>query len=221
VVVFNPTGFPASVATIDMIGGLFYQTAINSKGLFLELQNGQLSDPRFVMVRENSNNILLESLFRNTTSEETDLWFRTTLPQGGLIMNASFPDHASIYEWATFGVARRDGAGLISASNDFTDPSWGDKITYVNSASQEGDTYTYTRRTNLLTQGEQNKGAITPEKMMQIFDMTIPQGGATYPGGPEGRTIYSVVAQPGQLKVWLKIRGLSDWNEIDLKHYFH
>lgn len=221
VVVFNPTGFPASVANIDMIGGLFYQTAINSKGLFLELQNGQLSDPLFVMVRENSNNILLESLFRNTTSEQTDLWFRTALPQGGIIMNASFPDHASIYEWATFGVARRDGTGLISASNDFTDPSWGTKITYVTSASQEGDTYTYTRRTNLLNLGEQNKGAITPEKMMQIFDTTIPQGGATYPGGPGVRTIYSVVAQPGQLKLWLKIREFSDWNEIDLKQYFH
>lgn len=221
VVVFNPMGFPASVANIDMIGGLFYQTAINSKGLFLELQNGQLSDGNFAMERQNSNNALLESLFRNTTSAETDQWFKSTLAQGGIIMNASFPDHASIYEWATFGVARRDGNGLISATNDFIDPSWGSKVPYIASASQEGDTYTYTRRTNLLNLGEQNKGVITPQKMMQIFDTTIPQGGATYPGGPEGRTIYSVVAHPGQLKIWLKVREFSGWNEIDLKPYFH
>jgi hypothetical protein len=225
VVVFNPTGFPASVANIDMVGGLFYQTAINSRGLFLELQNGQISDTAVIVERQNTNNILLESLFINTTSDETDLWFKTTLPQVGLIMNASFPDHASIYEWATFRVARRDGTGLLSASNDYIDPSWKDpswagKIHFFD-ASNEGVALTYTRRTNLLNQGEKNKGNITPQKMMEIFDTTILSGGATFPEDGEAKTIYSVVAQPGQLKIWLKIRGLSGWEEIDLKKYFH
>lgn len=227
VVVFNPTGFPASVANIDMVGGLFYQTAISNKGLFLELQNGQMSDTAsFFQERPNVNNMLLQSMFMNTTSEETDKWFKTTLPQVGLIMNASFPDHASIYEWATFRVARRDGTGLLSASNDFTDPSWKDpawagRINFFD-ASNEGIGQTYTRRTNLLDLGEQNKGSITPQKMMEIFDTTIPAGGATFPGREgEPRTIYSVVAQPGQLKIWLKIRGYSGWEEIDLKDFFH
>ena len=86
IVVWNPTGFSASVANIDFIGGVFYQTAFNDKGVFLELQNGQATDTSNADYRENTNNILLESLFRNTNAEEVDRWFNTTLPNCGLIM---------------------------------------------------------------------------------------------------------------------------------------
>ncbi len=220
VVVWNPTGYPASVASIDFIGGLFYQTAINNKGIFLELQNGENSDTLHPTDRENANNILLESLFRNTSSAEVDKWFNTTLPDCGLIMNGSFPDHATIFEWATFRVAPRNAEGLISATNDFIDPSWhGYPIVFFD-ATNEGIGYTYTRRTNLMNLGELNKGQITPQRMMEIFDLTIPDGGATFPEGGLVKTIYSVVAQPSELKIWLKVREYSGWEEIDLKKYF-
>ena len=221
VVVWNPTGYPASVANIDYLGGLFYQTAINSKGIFLELQNGQNSDTTEVNGRENTNNILMASLFMHTLSTDVDKWFNTNLPEVGLIMNGSFPDHATIYEWATFDVAPRNAAGLISASNDFIDPSWTSPPINFFDASKEGIGYTFTRRTNLLTLGEANKGIIDPTKMMQIMDTDIPHGGATFPEGGYIKTIYSVVAQPSTLKIWLKVREYSGWEEIDLSRYFH
>ncbi len=220
VVVWNPYGWPASVAHIDFLGGLFYQTAINSKGIFLELQNGQNADPTEPEGRENANNILLESLFRNTSAEEVERWFQSTLPDAGLIMNASFPDRATIYEWATFRVAPRNADGLIAATNDFIDPSWVDYPIVFFDTTTEGIGLTVTRRLNLMDQGELNKGAITPQKMMQIFDMTIPEGAATFPEGGFIKTIYSVVAQPSTLKIWLKVRGYSGWEEIDLNKYF-
>jgi hypothetical protein len=220
VVVWNPTGYPASVANIDFIGGLFYQTSINSKGIFLELQNGQASDGSAVEGRENTNNILIESLFRNTSSSDVDRWFNTALPEVGLIMNGSFPDHATIYEWATFRMVARNTSGLLSATNDFIDQSWhGYPIVFFDTTN-EGDAYTVTRRTNLLNLGELNKGQITPQKMMEIFDQTIPGGGATFPEGGQIKTIYSVVAQPSELKIWLKVRGYFGWEEIDLNKYF-
>jgi hypothetical protein len=219
-VVWNPTGYPASVANIDFIGCVFYQTSINNKGIFLELQTGQASDTTSVNGRENTNNILLESLFRNISSEEVDSWFNTTLSRFGLIMNASFPDHASIYEWATYRVVLRQAQGLISASNDFIDPSWHNYPIIFFDSTNEGIGYTYTRRTNLMKLGELNKGQITPQKMMEIFDIAIPQGGATFPEGGLVKTIYSVVVQPSQLKIWLKVREYSGWEEIDLKNYF-
>jgi len=220
VVVWNPTGFPASVANIDFIGSLFYQTAINNKGIFLELQNGQGADTTLCMDRENTNNILLESLFRNISSSGVDQWFNTTLPQAGLIMNASFPDHATIYEWATYRVVLRQAQGLISASNDFVDPSWHNYPIIFYDTTNEGIGYTYTRRTNLMKQGELNKGQITPQKMMEIFDLTLPEGAATFPEGGPGKTIYTVVIQPSELKIWLKVREYSGWEEIDLNKYF-
>lgn len=34
------------------------------------------------------------------------------------------------------------------------------------------------------------------------------------------KTIYSVVVQPAELKLWLMVRGYSGWEEIDLKKNF-
>jgi hypothetical protein len=221
IVVWNPTGFPASVANIDFMGGVFYQTAINDKGVFLELQNGQATDTSNADYRENTNNILLESLFRNTAAEEVDRWFNTTLPDCGLIMNASFPDDAVIYEWATYRLAARRSEGILSASNDFIDPSWSNyPIIFYDSTNEAPLGYTCKRRNNLLARGEDFKGEITPEKMMEIFDMTLPSAGATFPEEGIFRTIYSVVVKPDELKMWLKVREYSGWEEIDLKPYF-
>ncbi len=222
IVVMNPTGFPAAVANLDYIGGLFFQTAFNSKGIFLELQNGENADTAHPEGREFANDMLLHSLFLNTTSSEVDAWFNTNLPDAGLIMNGTFPDHATIYEWATFRVAARNTDGLISASNDYIDPSW-HSYSQINffDESNEGIGYTVTRRKNLLARGEANIGNITPEKMMEIFDTTIPDGGATFPEGGFIKTVYSVVVKPSELKLWLKVRGYSGWEEIDLGRYFH
>lgn len=219
IVVFNPTGYPASVANLDFIGSIFYQTAMNSSGIFLELQNGQAADTSSVAGRENTNDILLESLFSNTSSEEYDQWFNTTYPDCGLIMNASYPTHATIYEWATYRMVPRNTNGLISASNDFIDPSWHNyPIIFWDSTNEFA--YTWTRRTHLLQQGELYKGEINPQKMMEIFDKTIQNGGATFPDEGNLRTVYSVVAQPSANKIWLKYRTYSGWEEIDLNKYF-
>lgn len=220
VVIWNPTAMPASVASIDFIGGVFYQTAINSKGVFLELQNGQNADTCKPLGRENTNNILLESLFRNVNSDEYDRWFNTTLPEVGLIMNASYPAHATIYEWATFRTKARSGKGIVSASNDFVDPSWVNYPVFLFDSLNEGMGKTWTRRTNLLKRGEEFKGQIDPSKMRDIMDVSIPNGGATFPETGIIKTIYSVVVKPADLKIWLKVREYSGWEEINLKKYF-
>jgi len=220
IIVWNPKELPASVASIDYIGGLFYQTAINSKGIFLELQNGQNADTCNPPGRQNTNNILLESLFMNVNSNEYDQWFETVLPEAGLIMNGSYPNHATIYEWATFRVAIRNGNGILSASNDFIDSSWVNYPIFFYDSTNEGIGKTWTRRTNLLNLGEQYKGEINPARMMEILDTDIPNGGATFPESGFIKTIYSVVAKPSELKIWLKVHEYSDWEEIDLKQIF-
>jgi hypothetical protein len=220
VIVWNPEGYGHSVAHIDYAGGLFYQTAFNSKGIFLELQNGQGSDKKAFNDRQNTNHILLSSLFSASSMTDMDMFFQTIRPRGGIIMNVSTPEKAVIYEWATFKTVRREGRGLISATNDFTDPSWKKhKVPYFNKRN-EGMGYTVTRRENLLRLGQSLKGRITPQAMMQIFDATIPEGGATFPDNGIVRTIYQVVAVPAEMKMWLKARGYSEWEEIDLNKYF-
>jgi hypothetical protein len=223
VVVWNPTGYAASVANIDFMGSIFYQTAINSKGIFLELQNGQMSDTSELWTRENTNDLLLKSLFYNVTSADVDNWFQTNMPQVALIMNASFQDHTTIYEWSpTWSVRARNANGLISASNDFIAPSWTDPPIHLYPTDTAHTADTVARRTNLLALGELNKGNITPQKMMEIFDKTLTDSpaGATFPEGGEFKTIYSIVVQPSTLKIWLKVREYSGWEEISLAPYF-
>jgi hypothetical protein len=220
VIVWNPDGYGNSVAHIDYLGGLFYQTAFNNKGIFMELQNGQASDRRLRAGRQNSNHALLASLFSSSSMMDMDMFFETVRPETGLIMNVTTPEKAAIYEWATYRTVRRDGKGLVSASNDFIDPSWKRyKVPFFNKRT-EGIAYTVTRRNNLLRLGQSMKGSITPQAMMKIFDTTIPEGGATFPDTGTIGTIYQVVAAPAQLKMWLKARLYSDWEEIDLNDHF-
>lgn len=87
-------------------------------------------------------------------------------------------------------------------------------------STNEGVGYTWTRHTNLLKLGKQFKGTINPHIMMEIFDRTIPNRGATFPEGSLIHTIYSVVKQPSTLIIWLKAPGYANWEEIDLKIYF-
>jgi hypothetical protein len=221
VIVWNPEGYGHSVAHIDYLGGLFYQTAFNSKGIFLELENGQISDGKFLDNRQNTNHILLASLFTASSMKDMDMFFETVRPQTGLIMNVTSPEGAAVYEWATYRVVRRDGKGLISASNDFIDPSWKRyKVRFVGKKNDAAAAYTVSRRINLLNLGESIKGNVTVQAMMKILDTTIPEGGATFPDTGEFRTIYQVVAVPAQLKMWLKAPGYSGWEEIDLNRFF-
>src|SRR3989339_594104 len=220
VVVFNPDGSGNSIANIDFAGSFFYQTAMNNKGIFLELQNGQGSDTTICGDRSNANHALFNFLLNSSSIQEIDALFKSTLPGGGIIMNASSPSETYIYEWGTSRLARRNGKGLISASNDFIDPSWAKNKMPVYNQTNEGIGKTYTRRTNLLARGAENKGKITPDVMKKIFDTTIPNNGATFPDDGLLRTVYQVVAVPTQQKIWLKARGYSDWEEIDLTKYF-
>lgn len=57
-------------------------------------------------------------------------------------------------------------------------------------------------------------------RMMQIFDTTIPNGGPTFPDDSPLVTNYQIVATPGDGTLWLKARGYSGWERMDLKPLF-
>jgi hypothetical protein len=68
--------------------------------------------------------------------------------------------------------------------------------------------------------GEQYKGSIDAPVMMEIFDTTIPTGGPTFPDDSPLETYYQIVALPAQGTLWLKARGYSGWERMDLKPLF-
>lgn len=218
VVVFNPVGTSNSVADFSYAGMVFFQTSINDGGIFLELQNGQMCDPK--TFERYTNSQLLSLMFDYSTLASVRAGLESIRSGSGIIMNVADADAAYSYEMATFDTKCRqdDAAGFIANSNHYIDPSWKGMPEF-----KTGEKYgcTLERRCNLFDRAKQWRGGFTPAKMMELFDTTIPNGGPTFPETGSLRTIYQVVVSPGELKVWLKLRGFSKkWQEIDLIPHF-
>jgi hypothetical protein len=215
VVIYNPAGSSISVADINFVGTISLQTGMNSSGIFLDLQNGTLSDKAEVPDRKLPTYMLFDFLLNSSTLEELDLRLLdlANLPQIALIINVADLSEDRVYEWATYDVKRRTGNGLIASTNYFIDPAWTDLPVVPYGA--EGD-YSIERLANLLALGEQFKGTINAEKMMQIFDTTFSDGGPTFPE----YTVYQVVVVPVEQTIWLKARDYSGWERIELKPLF-
>jgi len=74
------------------------------------------------------------------------------------------------------------------------------------------------RRDNLLALGEKYKGKITPEVMQQIIALPLEEGGSFR---PPNFTSYQVVAEPENLKLWIRIPEYQEWTDIELAQFFN
>jgi hypothetical protein len=143
---------------------------------------------------------------------EFDAAMNTTRSNYAFIVQVADKDAAYSYEASVFDIKRRSGQepGLLVATNDFVNPAWG--LTPPLDAEDKS----VQRRDNLLGLANTYKGKITPDTMMQIMDTPFEEGGATW----TNRTVYQVVVEPANNKLWMKTRGIQDWVEIDLNKYF-
>lgn len=217
VVVFNPEGTSNSVADFSYAGTVFFQTSMSAKGIFLELQNAQMCDSK--TYQRYTNNQLFSLLLDYSSMDEIRNGLESIRPSTGLIINAAGENAAYSYEMASYDTKCRqdDKTGFVANSNHFLDPSWQNMPAF-----EAGEKFACTvdRRCNLLKYAQEHKGKFTPESMMKLFDTAIPNGGPTFPDNGAIRTIYQVVVTPGDLKVRLKLRGFSQWQEIDLAPHF-
>ena len=217
--IFNPAGYGNSVADINYIGSIMWQSGMNSKGLFYDLQNGGMSDPYAAKNRLNSNSALMSMLLDSSTIEQADAFFNAVRSEGGLIINVADAKQGYCYEWGTSDYRRRvdDEKGFVAASNDYISPSWGVTRELPDGAASG---FTKERRLNLAAMAKKNKGSIDAKRMMDIFDKTIPEGGPSFDKASGLKTYYTIVAVPKELKMWLNVRDLQGWTEIDLKPLF-
>ncbi|MCX5748687.1 MAG: C45 family autoproteolytic acyltransferase/hydrolase [Candidatus Saganbacteria bacterium] len=219
VVVYNPTGYSHSVVDINYLGSIAPQTLLNDAGLFIDLQNGQVSDPHTDPSMIPTSMKLFSVMLEQSTLDGINAAFDATQTNMGLIINAAGTNDAFSYEWATYGGKRRgaDTPGLLSTSNHFVDPRWTGLPTVA--AGLAGG-YTLERRANLLALGNANKGSINAQKMMDILDTTIPLGGPTFPDDSIYATFYQIVAVPSLKQLWVKSRGYSGWERIEAGSLF-
>lgn len=219
VAVFNPTGSAQGVADINYIGQIMWQSAMNQAGLFYDLQNGGMCDSTQAKNRINSNSALMSMMLDSTSFKQIEAFFDGVRAQGGLLINTADAKQGACFEWTTTDYRKRvdDEKGLVASANNFTDPTWC-TITAIPEGAHGG--FTKERTNNLLALGKKYRGQIDAKKMMEIFTTTIPQGGPSFPLDSSLKTYYSIVAVPKDLKLWLNVRDLQDWTEIDLKPLF-
>jgi len=167
VTVFNAdSGINSAIVTFA--GIIYATTGINKDGLFLELNNGLPSGGELSYKNRVPTIInLLAFLLDYSTMEQLDAAFNTTRSNFTFIVNVADKKVAYSYEWPPFDIKRRscDQDGLLVSTNHFVDPEWG-IILQPNTGFK-----TVERRNQLLTLGNENKGKINVEKMMNILDI--------------------------------------------------
>ncbi|MDO8872985.1 MAG: hypothetical protein Q7V05_09690 [Methanoregula sp.] len=156
--------------------------------------------------------IALALLTRKRVRSSFLLFSRTNL---AWIVNAAGPEQAYSYEETVFDVKRREGSGMVAASNHFVDPTW--------HLTGTPDANSVTRFTNLVNQAGQSKGTIDVAKMVQIRNVLLQNGGATFLhyelGGDKYSTDHQVVFVPKTCTLHMKVVD-RDWQKVDLKALF-
>ena len=209
------SGIPCAIVTFA--GVIYATTGINKEGLFLELNNGLPSGGELSYTNRVPAIInLLAFLLDYSNMKQLNAAFNSTRSNFTFIINVADDNCAYSYEWPPFDVRRRTGEveGLLVATNHFVNPAWGMAL------MQNTGFKTVERRENLLSLGHKNKGKMNAGKMMDILDIPMNEGGATWSVGEKIQTVYQVVAIPGELKLWLKVPGFQNWTSVDLTAVF-
>jgi hypothetical protein len=215
-----------SVADINYMGQFqLFQTAINDKGLWIDMQNGTFSSSLEDESKQDPNAAIFQFLRNDSTMEEIDASFMTGGASASFIMTVADPNVAYSYFWCTQGTYRfteTDESGLLSTSNHFVEypENWTINTLPTDPA---GQCYTEIRRNNWLALANSSayKGKITDETMKKILETYISDGGGTFPpGGYSAETVYQIIAVPQNLTLWMRLPKYFGWEKIELSDLF-
>ncbi len=213
VTVYHPADGSLAVATIGYVGEIYAVNALNEAGLFMELNNGKPSaNIKSPNTRVTGTTMLFSTLFENETLDAWDLFFNTVACSSSYIINVADSERALSYEWCPIG-AKIGGAdlpeGLLVSTNYYVNSDWL-FATPSDAACWKG----ITRRENLVNLCEAARGKINPEKMMEIIETKVEDGGAM-----NELTVYQMVVIPETRMLWLKSVNRSGWVQIDLADF--
>jgi len=213
VTVYHPSDGSLAVATIGYVGEIYAVNALNEKGIFLELNNGTPSVKlKMPNPRVTGTTMLFSALFETDELADWELFFNTTACSSSYIINLADSDQAVSYEWCPLDVKHGEDTlpeGLMVSTNYFVNPDW-IFVQPSDAQSWEG----ITRRNNLIKLCEASKGTIDAQKMMEIIETPLAEGGAM-----NQLTVYQMVVIPETKTLWLHVIGGADWLQIELSGF--
>ncbi len=215
VVVFNADS-GNGIANVHPLGNVYLETGMNSKGLFLELNNGVYSDTNIFEDRENSVSTLVSVLNRCSTIAGAAAYLAAIPADMSYIIQLADAQDCVSVERPTFGsrVRRSEQNGVLAAYNSFVPPypqEWEGKVAAPRSPKEDP------RYQNLLSLANSKEfyGKLDPAGMKRLLDIQVQNGGATHRG-----SVLQVIATPKDMKLWIRGLDYSDWQEVDLKGLF-
>jgi len=210
--IYRPTDGSNSIATWSPAGAR-PETFMNNKGLFIADDNcGREDDapetrPEFITE-------YYRFMFDYSDLNALETAIYGTAPDVGWIVDVAGPNEAFVYEKSTNRTLKRTGDGVIAAANHFVDPSWNLPAPPEHSLS---------RYNNLLRQAEEAKGSIDAQKMMEIRDVCIEDGGSKFChsdlGGGKYSSNHQVVFEPATLTLWMNVMD-KEWQKVELSPFF-
>ena len=226
--VYNPTDGSNAIANMNWLGWMFGMTAINDKGVYIDLHDGSAMGGQVVATeRPSIGAAVLDFLAEGDTAEDVGNRFNGSRPDICLIWDVADPSGNCFSYETTLNECRRrfpEDTTLV-AVNSFLNPDWGmhTRDTISNSLK---------RFQNITDRAAEAHGHIDAEKTKEIFDLPLfnedgtfkDKGGATKPKVQDADlTNYQMVTIPDSLDIWIKIPVpalQTDWRHIDLKTLF-
>lgn len=227
IVVYNPDDGSIPVANIGYVGSVYMTSGLNREGLFLSKNDGDESYGELKSLNKTSNNTessknidtyleLFQLTQKSANITQLDENFANANTTIGSIINVADNTGSFSYEWIQGKYVKRapQDKGLLVATNNFVDPSWGLKIPFPGNSNDVGQSIL--RMDNVLIMSMKNKGNITPEFMMQMMSTPVSDGGPFFPT----YTTSQMVVVPHDLKIWFEVPRHYNWTEVDLKNHF-
>ncbi len=213
VTVYHPADGSLAVATVGYVGEIYAVNGLNEKGIFMELNNGKPSaNIKSPDSRITGTTMLFSALFEIDELEDWDLFFSTVNCSSSYIINVADSRLARSYEWCPVGF-KPGGSdlpdGLLVSTNYYVNPEWLFAL-----PSDEASWQGLTRRNNLIALSEKAKGGIDAQKMLDIIETSVEDGGAM-----DELTVFQMVVVPESRNLWIRVIGGSGWTQIDLSGF--
>ncbi|KAB1437214.1 hypothetical protein F8A88_15645 [Pseudodesulfovibrio senegalensis] len=211
VAVFHPKdGVP--FANVHPLGNMYLESGLNRNGVFLELNNGEHSDPTEYEDREDTSSVLVRVLSRAKSLDDAVRRLCAVPADLAYIIQVADADRAVSVERATFGCRVREGAspGMLAAYNSFVPPypePWQGRINPPPPQTQDPRL----RNIRTMLANPEIKGRINAETMRELMEVDVADGGAMF-----GGTVLQIVARPSERILWIRGVDYSDWETVEL-----
>jgi hypothetical protein len=219
-VVYKPKGIGNSFAEVNFAGSVYFQSGINNRRLYLNIQSAVLSDDQIKPERVPVEYEAITYLLDYATVDAIEVPLNALNADASVIINAVDVNNAAVFQCPTYNIHRRNPSlnGYLIATNHFVDPPVGWPVLELPPLPYS--CWTNERRNNALSFGNIYKGGFNTELMQNLLAIPVKDGGVSFAENIWFETIFQTITVPVDLDMYLRVPGRFEWKLIELQALF-